>query len=180
MWYPEDGTVSNQLHIHLIYLVSIYWYSLGISYRFLKGSTVGVKQLRALHPKVPPFCLRSCHYTKPTSSFNQQGCPWKLVTRYVLRKGLPRSIAILRMGFGTPDPREVSGFLGLVSWFIYIYNLFRGLTTSLYTGYNPVTKYHGHPRNPFPPEVQAFRKTWTEGMETPRISINIKVWEYKR
>ena len=25
------------------------------------------------------------------------------------------------------------------------YNLFRGLTTYLYWGYNPVTKYHGHP-----------------------------------
>ena len=27
------------------------------------------------------------------------------------------------------------------------YNLFRGLTTYLYWGYNPATKYHGHPSN---------------------------------
>ena len=26
-----------------------------------------------------------------------------------------------------------------------VYNLFRGLTTYLYRGYNPFTKYHGHP-----------------------------------
>ena len=29
------------------------------------------------------------------------------------------------------------------------YNLFRGLTTYLYWGYNPVTKYHGHPSSFF-------------------------------
>ena len=29
------------------------------------------------------------------------------------------------------------------------YNLFRGLTTYLYWGYNPVTKYHGHPSSCF-------------------------------
>ena len=26
-----------------------------------------------------------------------------------------------------------------------VYNLFAGLTTYLYRGYNPFTKYHGHP-----------------------------------
>ena len=26
-----------------------------------------------------------------------------------------------------------------------VYNLFRGLTTYIYRGYNPFTKYHGHP-----------------------------------
>ena len=26
-----------------------------------------------------------------------------------------------------------------------VYNLLKGLITYLYTGYNPVTKYHGHP-----------------------------------
>ena len=26
-----------------------------------------------------------------------------------------------------------------------VYNLFMGLTTYLYRGYNPFTKYHGHP-----------------------------------
>ena len=41
---------------------------------------------------------------------------------------------------------EVSN--SLVSWVI-TYNLFRGLTTYLYWGYNLVTKYHGHPsKNP--------------------------------
>ena len=30
------------------------------------------------------------------------------------------------------------------------YNLFRGLTTYLYWGYNPVTKYHGHPSKKWP------------------------------
>ena len=31
-------------------------------------------------------------------------------------------------------------------WFSkLVYNLFRGLTTYLYRGYNPVAKYHGHP-----------------------------------
>ena len=27
-----------------------------------------------------------------------------------------------------------------------LYNLLKGLTTYLYRGYNPITKYHGHPR----------------------------------
>ena len=35
---------------------------------------------------------------------------------------------------------EVSNYL--VSWF---YNQFMGVTTYLYGGYNPFTKYHGHP-----------------------------------
>ena len=30
-----------------------------------------------------------------------------------------------------------------------VYNLFRGLTTYLYRGYNPFTKYHGHPSTEF-------------------------------
>ena len=28
-----------------------------------------------------------------------------------------------------------------------VYNLLKGLITYLYRGYNPVTKYHGHPFN---------------------------------
>ena len=40
---------------------------------------------------------------------------------------------------------EVSNYL--VSWFI-TYNQFMGLTTYLYRGYNPVTKFHGHPSIP--------------------------------
>ena len=37
--------------------------------------------------------------------------------------------------------KEVSNYL--VSKLVY--NLLRGLTTYLYRGYNPLTKYHGHP-----------------------------------
>ena len=32
---------------------------------------------------------------------------------------------------------------------VITYNLLKGLITYLYRGYNPVTKYHGHPSNPF-------------------------------
>ena len=31
-----------------------------------------------------------------------------------------------------------------------VYNLFMGLITYLYRGYNPVIKYHGHPSMIFP------------------------------
>ena len=42
---------------------------------------------------------------------------------------------------------EVIVTIYLISWFMNVYNLFMGLTTYFYRGYNPVTEYHGHPRN---------------------------------
>ena len=38
---------------------------------------------------------------------------------------------------------EVSNLVTIVS--NWVYNLLKGLITYLYRGYNPVTKYHGHP-----------------------------------
>ena len=64
----------------------------------------------------------------------------------------PRSLfnsPLHKAGYFLARGRTVHTVLGVHgSWQLVsklVYNLFRGLTTYLYRGYNPFTKYHGHP-----------------------------------
>ena len=44
---------------------------------------------------------------------------------------------------GTRDPRGV--YVYILNIYLDVHNLLMGLVTYLHRGYNPATKYHGHP-----------------------------------
>ena len=79
---------------------------------------------------------------------------------------------------------EVSNYWWLVSWFI---TYFAGLTTYLYNrGYNPFTKYHGHPSTSnladqlryvsdleeLKDPVEKCMKMYTQAFQAKRVSLN--------